>query len=240
MQNNLILGNPLLDALLIIFLIVLPGIIGKIINGGIKIYYINHRYNVQSEKYTAKDLVDKYIYDNNMNVVVRLTKGVLSDYYEPGSDYIYLSESVYQNRSLLSISIAFHELGHAVAFKDGDVSHKLSIVLAPFIEWFARISILGIFILSIGVFNYPIVWILTSLCIILYLITSWVIIKREWIASKFALKMLEKMQICDEDYKRCKVLLRYCWLTYVFHLISIISITCLLTLCGGFENKRKK
>lgn len=240
MTSSSIFGNVVIDALFIIFLLFLPKIIGSIISNIITYYYVNHRYNVQSNKYTAKELLDRYIYDNHLDVIVRLTKGSLTDYYMPGNDYIYLSEAVYHSRSLLSISVAFHEMGHAMAFKSRDISHRMSMVLSPFINWIAKILILGVFFLSIGVFDYPITYWIVGISMILFILISWSLIKSEWMASKFALGILEGLNIQGEDIKKCKVLLRCCWLTYVFYLLSVLSITGLMLLASAGSGTKRK
>ena len=48
------------------------------------------------------------------DVPVMLTKGYLSDHYHPGKKEVHLSEEVYYGKSVASISIAAHEVGHAI------------------------------------------------------------------------------------------------------------------------------
>ncbi|MEG0371108.1 MAG: zinc metallopeptidase, partial [Clostridium sp.] len=48
------------------------------------------------------------------SVPVEVTKGKLSDHYDPITRVIRLSEDVYYGKSLASISVAAHETGHAI------------------------------------------------------------------------------------------------------------------------------
>lgn len=224
-------------ALGIIILLLSPAILGQILYYIIEYYYVHHRYNVESTEYSAKDLVHKYLYEHHMHCTIRLTKGSLTDCYVPEKDYIYLSEAVYPSRSLLSISIAFHELGHAVAFKNRERMHMLSMWVPGFIKVSTAMAIAGTFCLATGILNdRPWVWFGTLFFWGLYFFGAFTIIKREWIASQFALKMLQELQIKDEDYQKCRVLLRACWLTYVLQMIARLTIMVIVLL--GSNNKK--
>ena len=48
------------------------------------------------------------------DVRVQQTPGVMTDHYDPKSKVVRLSEGVYQSGSLAAVSIAAHEVGHAI------------------------------------------------------------------------------------------------------------------------------
>ena len=60
--------------------------------------------------------VAKMILEKNgiHDVRVQQTPGVMTDHYDPKSKVVRLSEGVYQSRSLAAVSIAAHEVGHAI------------------------------------------------------------------------------------------------------------------------------
>ncbi|MGL4522537.1 MAG: zinc metallopeptidase [Bacilli bacterium] len=60
--------------------------------------------------------VARRILDNNglHNVPIEVVPGALSDHYDPVSRVVRLSEEVYYNASIASISVAAHEVGHAI------------------------------------------------------------------------------------------------------------------------------
>jgi Zn-dependent membrane protease YugP len=64
--------------------------------------------------------VARKILDSNglYNIPVEVVPGRLSDHYDPISKVICLSEDVYYGRSIASISVAAHEVGHAVQDKE--------------------------------------------------------------------------------------------------------------------------
>jgi uncharacterized protein len=48
------------------------------------------------------------------HISIEAIQGSLSDYYDPIQKVIRLSESVYYGRSIASVSVAAHEVGHAI------------------------------------------------------------------------------------------------------------------------------
>ncbi|SHH09696.1 zinc metallopeptidase [Tepidibacter thalassicus] len=65
--------------------------------------------------YTGAE-VARYILDRNglNNVSIEVTGGMLSDHYDPRSRVLRLSNDVYYGTSIASISVAAHEVGHAI------------------------------------------------------------------------------------------------------------------------------
>src|SRR5881392_3532335 len=60
--------------------------------------------------------VARRILDRNglTNIPIQVVKGALSDHYDPVHKVVRLSEEVYYGHSIASISVAAHEIGHAV------------------------------------------------------------------------------------------------------------------------------
>lgn len=48
------------------------------------------------------------------NIPIELSRGSLSDHYDPGKKVLRLSTEVYQGTSIASVSVAAHEVGHAI------------------------------------------------------------------------------------------------------------------------------
>jgi len=67
--------------------------------------------------------VARYMLDNNgmRDVPIEITKGQLSDHYDPRKRVVRLSNDVYHGTSLASISVAAHETGHAIQHSHGYV-----------------------------------------------------------------------------------------------------------------------
>ena len=62
---------------------------------------------------------------------IELTRGFLSDHYDPRSRVLRLSESVYAGDSIASVGVAAHEAGHAIQHAHGYAPLKLRSALVP-------------------------------------------------------------------------------------------------------------
>ncbi|WFD09100.1 zinc metallopeptidase [Tepidibacter hydrothermalis] len=76
----------------------------------------NKYLRVYSQKGYTGAQVARYILDKNglRNVDIELTGGRLSDHYDPRSKVLRLSNDVYHGTSIASVSVAAHEVGHAI------------------------------------------------------------------------------------------------------------------------------
>ena len=64
-------------------------------------------------------------------VDIELTRGFLSDHYDPRSRVLRLSEPVYSGDSIASVGVAAHEAGHAIQHAHGYAPLKLRSALVP-------------------------------------------------------------------------------------------------------------
>ncbi|MTH53520.1 peptidase [Bacillus mangrovi] len=85
------------------------------------------------------------------HVPVEPVRGKLSDHYDPISKTVRLSEAVYYGRSIASVSVASHEIGHAIqdkqAYRALVLRHKLFPV-ANFASGTAPFLLIGGFLLQ--------------------------------------------------------------------------------------------
>ncbi|MGC9324497.1 MAG: zinc metallopeptidase [Desulfomonilia bacterium] len=65
------------------------------------------------------------------DVDIELSRGFLSDHYDPRSKVLRLSESVYSGNSLASVGVAAHEVGHAIQHATGYAPLRLRSALVP-------------------------------------------------------------------------------------------------------------
>lgn len=86
------------------------------------------------------------------HVPVNRTSGRLTDHYDPKSDSIFLSDSVFNSSSIAAVSIACHEAGHAIQHSENHIFAKIRMFLVPVVNFssqvFYPLLIIG-FILSI-------------------------------------------------------------------------------------------
>ena len=82
----------------------------------IKVKSTFHRYNrvPAATRVSGAEAAKLLLNRNGLNVPVEQNPGELSDHYDPRTKRLRLSPQVYQGRSLASIGVAAHEVGHAL------------------------------------------------------------------------------------------------------------------------------
>lgn len=69
--------------------------------------------------YTGAEVARDIILRKGLNVRVERTGGQLSDHYDPKAKVVRLSPEVHDGRSLASLGVAAHEVGHAIQHAEG-------------------------------------------------------------------------------------------------------------------------
>jgi Zn-dependent membrane protease YugP len=173
--------------------------------------------------------------NNISNVSIEETPGKLSDHYDPRGKVLRLSSEVYHGRSLSSLGVAAHEVGHAIQ----DATRYGPLVLRNGIVPLAAIgSNSAIFVIILGgmlnMFGLIILGILLfSLTVVFQLVNLPV----EFDASSRARKiLLEQGIISGEEDKTVGKVLNAAALTYVA--ATITSIATLLYYISRFAGRR--
>jgi len=154
------------------------------------------------------------------DVTVEPGEGYLSDHYDPIKKRIQLSPHNYQESSIAAISVAAHEVGHAIQHKEGYAALQLRTAIFPLanigssLAWifiiagfiFAnRLSVFGVGLLDIGIFLF-------TFAVIFQLVTLPV----EFNASKRALVQLNRLGlVAPQEQVESKKVLDAAALTYV-------------------------
>ena len=158
------------------------------------------------------------------------TEGHLTDNYNPKTDTVSLSESVYDSTSIASLGIACHELGHVLQHKKGYAPMKLRNFLIPvinissFFMW--PLVFLGILLEALSYTKVGYWFIVAGIVIFgLSVILSAITLPIEKDASRRAYKMLVGTgELTEEEGKGVKEVLDAAALTYVAGLlISVLS-----------------
>ncbi|MDY3006340.1 zinc metallopeptidase [Anaerococcus sp. AGMB00486] len=164
----------------------------------------------------ARYILDTYSYDD---ISIKKTGGALSDYFNPVSKEIALSDTSLTDISIASVAVAAHECGHVIQYKEGYIPLRLKSYIVPAVNIGSKLSIplilLGVFLsianlITIGIFLF-------SFVLIFQLITLPV----EFDASKRALNVLEKSgMLVGEENDFAKDMLKAAALTYVAATLS--------------------
>ena len=149
-------------------------------------------------------------------VRIEPTSGSLTDHFDPRTNVIRLSESVYNVASVAAVGVACHEAGHAVQHATGYVPNKIRGAIVPA----ARIgSNLGWILFLIGLFlptQYSFVLWLGIIFFSLSVLFTVVTLPVEFDASRRALKCIRDTNLlATDEYEGTKKVLQAASMTYV-------------------------
>lgn len=188
--------------------------------------------------WTAAEVARKILDDNGLyNVSIAHVAGNLTDNYNPKTNTVSLSDSVYSSTSVAALGVAAHECGHAVQHAEQYTPIKIRSALVPVTNFG---STFGFIILAVGLLfgSYSIAMIgvlLYSLMAVFQAVTLPV----EFNASSRALKTLERDMILDDDeLKMSKKVLSAAAMTYVAALVSSLATILRLLLIVNRRNNR--
>lgn len=170
----------------------------------------------------ARNILDK---NGLSHVQVEVANGgVLSDHYDPTHHVVRLSADIYYNKSIASISVAAHEVGHAIQHKEnyGLIALRNRLLPAASIA-----SNLGWIVLFIGLFLFGgannIVFQIGFLMLVVIVIFQLVTLPIELNASSRALKQLSANgYIYEDEAPECRAMLKAAAFTYLAALINSI------------------
>ncbi len=169
-------------------------------------------------------------------VKIESVSGNLTDHFDPKTNTIRLSESVYGATTVAAVGVAAHEAGHAVQYAVGYSPMKLRAAIIPVTNIGSTLSwpliLIGILLSSyslamLGViaFGFSTVFQLVTLPV-------------EFNASSRAINAIEGMCATEEEVKGARKVLRAAALTYVAALA--VSLANLLRLFLIVNNNRRR
>ena len=175
-------------------------------------------------------------------IKIERVNGNLTDHYDPRSNVIRLSDSVYDSTSVASIGVACHEAGHAVQYAQNYGPIKLRATIIPITNFGSHLAmpliLLGILFATFSDFSYTLVY-LGIACFGLSLVFQLVTLPVEFNASRRAMEAIENGNILTvEEQTGAKRTLRAAALTYVAATaVALAQLLRLLLLFGG-RNRR--
>lgn len=189
---------------------------------------------------TAEEAARRILNANGLyDVTIERVSGNLTDHYDPRTNTVRLSDSVYGSNSLAAVGVAAHEVGHAIQHARDYFPMKVRSAIIPATNFGAGISPL---ILIIGfIFMYDPLIIagiaLYSLTAVFQLVTLPV----EFNASRRALETLDNYGILERDeLPQVRKVLGAAAMTYVASLlVSLMYILRLVMIFGGGRRNRR-
>ena len=167
--------------------------------------------------------------------------GKLTDHFDPKTNVIRLSDSVFDSTSTAAIGVACHEAGHAVQYALGYAPVKLRAAIIPVTNFGTKIAwplmLLGLLLSGLSYAFYSIVYVGIA-CFSLSLVFQLVTLPVEFNASRRAVAAIEQGGILyDDELEGAKKTLRAAALTYVA--AAATSLAQLLRLLAIYGRRRR-
>ena len=161
---------------------------------------------ISSRRITGRDAADRVLRANGVtNVRIERVSGNLTDHFDPKTNVIRLSESVYDSCSTAAIGVACHEAGHAVQYAHHYLPIKLRAAIIPITNIGSRLAmpliLLGVLFGVGGAYSYTLVY-LGIACFSLSLVFQLVTLPVEFNASRRAMQAIEDTDLLTSDEQR--------------------------------------
>lgn len=194
---------------------------------------------ISIRRITGADAAQRVLRANGVSGVnIQRVSGNLTDHYDPKSNVIRLSDSVYDSPSVAAIGVACHEAGHAVQYAQNYGPIKLRAAIIPVTNFGSRLAmpliLLGLLLSAFAEMSYTLVY-LGIACFGLSLVFQLVTLPVEFNASRRAMHAIENSEILTEDEQRgAKKTLSAAAMTYVAATaVALANLLRLLVLFGG-------
>jgi len=167
------------------------------------------------------------------NISIEQVQGTLTDYFDPRTNVIRLSESVYGSPSVAAVGVAAHEAGHALQYASGYIPMRLRAAIIPATNIGSNLSVplilFGLIFNMTGLIDLGIL--LFGAVVVFQLITLPV----EFNASRRAVSVLgESALLTADELPGAKRVLSAAALTYVGALaVSLMTLLRFVLLSRG-------
>lgn len=210
---------------------------------------VNSTFKKYSNQYsqrhiTGADAAQRVLHSNGVHGVrIERVSGNLTDHYDPRTNVIRLSDSVYDSTSTAAIGVACHEAGHAVQYAQNYAPIKLRAAIIPLTNFGSKLAmpliLLGILCSFLGEFSMVLVYLgiaAFGLSFVFQLITLPV----EFNASRRAIRAIEEGNILtSEEQYGAKKTLQAAAMTYVAATATALAqLLRLIVLFGGGRRRR--
>lgn len=210
---------------------------------------VNRTFNKYAKVYairgiTAEDAAKRVLDANGVRGVnIQRVGGNLTDHYNPKTNAISLSDSVYGSTSIAAIGVACHEAGHAVQYALSYFPIKIRSAIIPITNFGSKLAmpliLIGLLLSYVGNFSYLFVY-LGIACFGLSLVFQLITLPVEFNASRRALRTIEDTEILtDQERAGARKTLTAAAMTYVAAVaVSLAQLLRLIVLFGGRGRRR--
>ncbi len=203
------------------------------------------RYSQQHSRrgITGAQAAERVLRSNGVSGVrIERVSGNLTDHFDPRTNVIRLSDSVYGSSSTAAIGVACHEAGHAVQYAQSYGPIKLRAAIIPITNIGSRLAmpliLIGLLLAAFEDLSYSFVY-LGIACFGLSLVFQLVTLPVEFNASRRAMAAIESGEMLTEEEQRgAKKTLTAAAMTYVA--ATAVSLAQLLRLLVIFGGRRRR
>lgn len=192
-----------------------------------------------SRRLTGAEAAQRVLSANGVRGVrIERVSGNLTDHYDPKTNVIRLSDSVYSNTSTAAIGVACHEAGHAVQYAENYAPIKVRAAIIPLTNFGSKIAmpliLAGILMTFLGSFSDTLVY-LGIAAFGMSLVFQIVTLPVEFNASRRAMAAIEQSNLLTaEEQRGARKTLKAAALTYVAATaVALAQLLRLILLFGG-------
>lgn len=216
------------------FLVIIGIVLSLIAQAFVKSTYAKYSKVGSSKGFTAERAAQTVLSSYGIkNVEIARVSGHLTDHYNPQTNVISLSDSVYGKTSIAAIGVACHEAGHAAQHANGYVPIKVRNAFLPVCNIGSSLALpLAVLGLAMGIDG------LVAIGLVLYAsvaVFQLITLPIEFNASRRALKVIDEAGILyDDERSGARKVLTAAALTYVVALaVSLLNLFRIFLLFGG-------
>ena len=196
-----------------------------------------------SRRITGADAARRVLNANGVHGVrIDRVSGNLTDHFDPKTNVIRLSDSVYDSTSTAAIGVACHEAGHAVQYAESYTPMKVRAAIIPLTNFGSKIAmpliLAGILFTALGSFSDTLIY-LGIAAFGLSFVFQIVTLPVEFNASRRAMQAIEEANILTaEEQNGARKTLTAAAMTYVA--ATAVALAQLLRLILLYGNRRRR
>ncbi len=206
------------------FIILIPAILFALFaQSRVKSTFARYLRVNSTKGYSGGEVARNILNQNNLHSVpVEMVQGYLADHYDPRARILRLSKEVYSGTSIASVSVAAHEVGHAIQHANGYAPLSIRNAIFPIAQFGSSMAwffVIGGFIFDfVGLIDIGIL--LYSAAVLFQIVTLPV----EFNASNRAMQMLtENGYLATNEVSSSKKVLNAAALTYVAAMATAVA-----------------
>ncbi|MBQ8768224.1 MAG: zinc metallopeptidase [Oscillospiraceae bacterium] len=198
---------------------------------------------LSSRRITGAQAAQQVLSANGVGgVKIERVSGNLTDHYDPRTNVIRLSDSVYDATSTAAIGVACHEAGHAVQYAKNYAPIKLRAAIVPVTNFASKLAmpliLLGLVLTFLESFSFTLVYVGIA-CFGLSVVFQLITLPVEFNASRRAMQAIENADILtDAEQVGARKTLTAAALTYVA--ATAVALAQLLRLLIVFGGRRRR